>query len=123
MPVRLFHRTTLEGSQAIPADGFKNGDDGVVWFSRYLDAWGNRGHFLLEVITSIGVDELEAFAQSAVADEVWDEAVGDFVQTQDEESIERFIYYAIPADCINGRCTVRLVPASEINAINGDSRS
>lgn len=107
MSVRLYHRTTGDGAESIPRDGFRDGEDGGVWFSRFLDCWGERGRHLLVVSLDVTEEELAGWAHEAVADEVWDEGLGDFVKTDKPEEVERFVWYKIPAAVVNARGRVR----------------
>jgi hypothetical protein len=103
----LFHRTTREGAPAIPIEGCRGGEDGFVWFSKWLDCWGEQGRHLLEVMVEMTEQELQGFAHEAIADEEWDDETGDFVKIEDEAFIERFVWYAIPAAVVNPRMTAR----------------
>ena len=74
-----------------------------MWFSQYLDCWGEQGRHLLEVLLDVTGEELDRYAVEAAADEEWDDATGDFVQIEDERLIERFTWYKIPAAVVNAR--------------------
>ena len=113
MPIRLFHRTTCEGVPSILADGFRDEDDVGVWFSQYLDCWGERGGHLLEVMLDIAPDELAAYVVKGQADEEWSDTVGDFVRSENEDEIERFVWYKIPAELVNRRGRVLQITSSE----------
>jgi hypothetical protein len=107
MPIRLFHRTTREGVPSILATGFRDGDDGGVWFSPYLDCWGEQAGHLLEVMLDVTSDELAVYVVEGQADEEWSDAVGDFVRSDNEDEIERFVWYKLPAELVNRRGRVR----------------
>jgi hypothetical protein len=115
MAIRLYHRTTDEAARSILACGFRDGADDPpgVWFSRALDCWGERGSAtLLEVMLDVSEDELASHLVEAVSDEVWSDAAGDFVPAS-EDDVERFEWYAIPAEILNARGKVRLIPTDE----------
>lgn len=114
--IRLFHRTALEGAAAIPVEGFRDGEDRFVWFSKYLDCWGEPGRHLLEVMVDMTEDEIEAYTRNWVADEVWDETLNDFVTVEDASMIERFVWHGIPAAVINPRMTAREVDPRSVGA-------
>ena len=118
MALTLYHRSDDEAAAAILAGGFRDRsepDDGGrfgVWFSRHLDCWGEQGRHLLAVSTDFDETELSAYAVEAVADEVWDYSVGDFVPCAADD-VERFTWYEIPAAIINARGHVRRISAKE----------
>jgi hypothetical protein len=109
MPVRLFHRTTLKAIPLIFAEGFRDGDDGVVWFSKNLDDWGSRGAQPIEVIADMTEEDLSGYAVRVVADEELDNESGEFVKVLDETEVERFTWYQIPAATINPIAEIRIV--------------
>ena len=111
--IQLYHRTTREGVAVIPAEGFRDGEDGGVWFSQYLDCWGERDRHLLIVDLDVTEQELASYAVEVAADEEWDEAAGDFVPIADERFVERFTWYKIPADLVNARGKVRMASPAD----------
>jgi hypothetical protein len=91
--------------------GFRDGEDGFVWFSKYLDCWGESGRHLPEEILDIGEEDLAQNAKEAVADEeLAPDGDDDWVRVEDQALIECFVWYAIPATFVNNRSRVRLVP-------------
>jgi len=117
MAIRLFHRTTREGAEAILANGFRDGEDGGVWFSRYLDCWGEQGRHLLEVLLDVSEDTLDAYAIEVVADEVCVDIEADIWESCDEDEVETFVWYKVPAAVVNARGTARRVPPDEITEL------
>jgi hypothetical protein len=107
--IRLFHRTTREAVASILAEGFRDGEDGVVWFSPALDCMGEQGRYLLEVRIDLTNQELAEFA-AEVQMEKWDEVTDSFIPS-DKPSPK---WFQIPASIINARGSVRLVPPTEI---------
>jgi hypothetical protein len=98
----------------IVAEGFRDDPDEPrgVWLSPLLDCWGERGRTLLEVTLDLSEDEIRPFVVEAAADEVWDDEAGDFIKAN-EIDVERFTWYAIPADVVNARGRVRLIGEDE----------
>jgi hypothetical protein len=119
MPIRLFHRTTKEGKKAILAGGFRDGEDGVVWFSALLDAWGAKGPHPLEVMLDMTETELAAYAVPVVSDEeLMDD--GETWQKCAEAEVEHFTWYKIPASLINPRGKVRPMSQEEVDSFECD---
>jgi hypothetical protein len=109
----LYHFTDNENAASIIAGGFQDGVDGGVWFARHLDPWGERARSaLLELRLDMTEGQLKAFEREVVADEEGGEGVDDFVKAADSE-IESFLWHEIPAEIVNARGTVRLVPSDE----------
>src|SRR5262249_48364297 len=110
----LYHFTDREAAAAVLSAGFRHGEEGGVWLTRHLDAWGERARSaLLEVRLDMTEDELKVFRQKAVADEKRDHEAGDFVKATDPAEVERMLWHAIPAEIVNARATVRLIPDNE----------
>jgi hypothetical protein len=91
-----------------------------VWFSQFLDCWGESGRHLLEIILDMPAEDLASHAVEAVADEVWDDDAGDFVKVEDDALIQRFVWYKIPASIVNARGRARHVPPGEVPTIFDD---
>ena len=112
--IRLFQFTDRGTAQAILDGGFRDGEDGVVRFSRYCDSMGESSRAaLLEVQIAITEEELEAKGQPVDENEVWDDSVGDFVPVSDRTEVQSFVWYRIPAANVNANGAVRLISGHE----------
>jgi hypothetical protein len=121
MPSRLYHFTSADAAAAILRDGFIDGVDPDtappaepgVWLAPTPNAWGERSRqVLLEVTLDLTGPELDEFARNAVADEVWDDEVGDFVPDATDPP-EPLFAFLVPVAVVNSRGRVRLVPRDE----------
>lgn len=113
MPIRLFYRTTLEGADNIPREGFRAGPRGEVWLSRYLDAWGEEGRHLLEVVLDVDEAELEDFGKDAVFDDDYDPVTGQWTPTPEGGYMMRLRCFEVPVELVNANGFVReVVPRS-----------
>jgi hypothetical protein len=119
MPIRLFHRT--DAIAPILTGGFRDGDDGGVWFSRVLDCFGQDGSRILEVRVEMTEESLAAFAIEVVEDEVEDEN-GEFVKDEEGQN-EHFVWFKIPAAVVNSCSSVRQVTLSEAREMLDEDES
>lgn len=109
MSVQLFHFTSRAAAREIIARGF-NGP--TCWLSPdVLTVCGDAARSALIAVELDTTDaELQPFACS-VAEDVWDEAVGDFVP--DTNSPTTYVWYEIPIALIAAKGRVRLVSEQE----------
>ena len=129
MILHFFYLTTPARAAAILISGFRDedtpftadeGDTAArgVWLSLGAPYRGfvakDPRRSLLEVVLDVSDDELCLFAVPASAGEVWDDEGGGFVGAADENLVERFLWYRIPAAVINARGRVRYVPPGEM---------
>lgn len=106
--IRLYQRTSVEAAAAILAEGFRDGEDGVVWFAPHLDAMGEAARgAVIEVVIDLSEDERQAFSRS-ITTEVLDDVSGDWIPSDPDE------WFAIPAAVLNSRGRARNVPLREI---------
>ena len=61
-------------------------------------------------------EELQTYTVEVGADEEWSEEVGDFVKW-DEEDIERFVWYKIPAAIVNAKSRCRAISRDEAHQL------
>lgn len=115
----LYHLTSTDAAAAILAGGFVDspaaspGDSAGVWLSADLDPWGASSRVTaLCVELDMPPDELAGYAVAAVADEEWDDAIGDFAPCPPDE-VERFTWYCIPSARLAECAAVRELGADE----------
>jgi hypothetical protein len=92
MPIRLFHIAKPDAVAPILADGFKDGDDGGVWFSQYLDMFGESGSKLLEIMLDMTAEELAAYPVEVP-----------FGKVPGQEPGPSLTWHKIPANFVNRR--------------------
>jgi hypothetical protein len=100
MSICLYHFSTVT-AEVIEAEGFRAGEDGVVWLSPGFDACGHTGHRFLEVTLDATEDELARYEVPMADSECLDDE--DRWVKLPEEEIVRYLWYAIPASDLNAK--------------------
>jgi len=111
MGIRLYHLTSRENAKEILESGFIDGEDGGVWFAEHPKlAWGATYEVVaLKVTFHCLKSKLACYAiECGEESGEWDSEKNCWVPVQ-EEFIQRFTCYLIPAVFIKENATVSLL--------------
>jgi hypothetical protein len=109
MPIHLWHSTWPEFAELILANGFRDGENGFVFFGLPRDTtWILSGKVLLEVSLDISADMIDGYKSESV-----DTDGGNYCQ----------ILFKIPATVVKDHQTaIRTVPVAEYCQIADDEQ-
>ncbi len=115
MAFKIWHFTPFCYVEPIRTDGFRDGDQGFVWFTTAGDTHHDLiVRVLLEVTLDVDERALVPFAMRVVDRTRWDEETRSMVATDDPALIYRRTDYKIPAAFVNAHAIgIRLVPSEE----------